>query len=117
MWGQGIFGACSNGQNRALRSCAAAALVLALAACSTPQAATPVAVAVATGAAKPPAECTSPSPRYPRLPDADVDDVGAARDRIAGQRAYNELVRRRAVCRAWHVGREREPASVPVPTI
>lgn len=85
-------------------------LAVALAGCGTPQAAQPIAVAVDVGDAAEPAECTSASPRYPRLPDADVDDVTAARDRIAGMRAYNQLVRWRAVCRAWL--RARRPAGV-----
>ena len=45
-----------------------------------------------------PAECTAPSRREPKLPDQDIDDLAAAKDRLALKNAFRGERHLRRVC-------------------
>ena len=84
-----------------IRFIAVAIIASALAGCGADAPVRTTYVAVEPIRPQAPAECTMPDPMFPKLPNADVDDDAATRDRIAITRRDREIARRRAVCRVW----------------
>lgn len=87
--------------------------VLALGACAPVQVPAPPPAIVIERAepAPPPSECIVDGPAFPPLPERDVTEAEAARDRAEIQRRFQTLQGLRAVCRAGLGAGELSPAA------